>query len=281
MIQLLSDAMDFPPEMIEMPFPDTNEAPYDLKTAGSRTTFTMGTALRRAADKLRQGLDALASEQLDVPPEDLIHKGGRVGVPDTAASFRHYGDVLRDAGQSEMTAEGVYQSENGLSSLDPETGQGVAADHWHQGAVGVEVDVDLETGKLEILRCHGAAYAGRIVNPHRVRQQNEGGIIFALGQALFEEIHYDGGSIVNPNLSDYMIPSILDIPRRLTSSALESEQRDVELHGVGEMVVPAVAPAIANAIFRATGVRIRALPMTPEQVLRALKAQTTEAEAAT
>ena len=95
-------------------------------------------------------------------------------------------------------------------------------------------------------------------------------MIFGLGPALFEELVYDSGQVVNPNLSDYMIPSILDIPERLTSSAVESDDENADVHGVGEMTVPPLAPAIANAVFRATGARIRDLPMTPERVLRAI-----------
>lgn len=271
LIQLLADALDVSPDLIQMPFPDTEMSPYDLKTAGSRTTFTMGTALLQAASRLQEALVALASEQLDVPPSTLVHAGGSVGISGNTESFKSYGAILREARRTDLLVEGVYQSEKGLSSLDPETGQGIAADHWHQGAAAAEVEVDLETGKVEVLACHGAAFAGCVVNPHRVRQQNQGGMIFALGQVFFEEIRYDSGSLVNPNLSDYMIPSILDIPRRLTSSAIETEEQDMQLYGVGEMVVPAVAPAVANAIFDATGVRIRELPLTPERVLRALK----------
>jgi CO/xanthine dehydrogenase Mo-binding subunit len=105
----------------------------------------------------------------------------------------------------------------------------------------------------------------------RVRQQNEGNVIFGLGQALFEELVYDGGQITNANMSDYTIPSILDIPRSLTSAALESSDPDADIHGVGEMTVPCIAPAIANALYRAAGVRLRTLPMTPERVLAALE----------
>jgi CO/xanthine dehydrogenase Mo-binding subunit len=95
-------------------------------------------------------------------------------------------------------------------------------------------------------------------------------MIFGLGQALFEELTYDSGQMVNPNLSDYMIPSILDIPARLTSSAIESSDPDADVHGVGEMTIPCLAPAIGNALHAATSARIRDLPMTPERVLRAL-----------
>jgi CO/xanthine dehydrogenase Mo-binding subunit len=165
-----------------------------------------------------------------------------------------------------------------MATLDRETGQGRASVHWHEGAVGAEVEVDLETGRIRVLRCHGASFAGRVINPLRVKQQNEGNMIFGLGPALFEELIYDSGQVVNPNLSDYMIPSILDIPERLTSSAVENHDEGADVHGVGEMTIPPLAPAIANAIFRATGARIRELPMTPERVLRALdEAQAKEA----
>ena len=81
---------------------------------------------------------------------------------------------------------------------------------------------------------------------------------------------YVDGQVTNANLSYYMIPSILDIPKRLTSSAIESRDPDPDVHGVGEMTIPCIAPAIGNALFDATGVRIRDLPMTPERVLRGL-----------
>ncbi|HEV3472587.1 MAG TPA: molybdopterin cofactor-binding domain-containing protein, partial [Actinomycetota bacterium] len=187
------------------------------------------------------------------------------------ASSVSYESLLVEHGLERLEATGVFQSEGGMSALDRNTGQGVASVHWHEGAVGVEVEVDLETGSIDILRCHGACYAGKVISPTRVRQQNEGNIIFGLGQALFEELVYDGGQILNANMSDYTIPSILDIPRSLTSAALESSDADADIHGVGEMTVPCIAPAIANAVYRATGARLRTLPMTPERVLLALE----------
>ena len=140
-------------------------------------------------------------------------------------------------------------------------------------------EVDLETGRVTVVHAHGSCWAGKIVSPLRVRQQNQGCLVFGLGPALFEQAVYDGGQLVNPNLSDYMIPSILDVPARLTSSALESDAPDAELHGVGEMALPGLAPAIANAVFDATGARITDLPLTPERILRALRATRSGARA--
>jgi CO/xanthine dehydrogenase Mo-binding subunit len=129
--------------------------------------------------------------------------------------------------------------------------------------------VDTETGKITVLRYRAASFAGRVVNPRLAQLQNDGNVIFGLGPALLEEIVFDGGQAVNTNLSDYSIPSFRDLPLDLASVCIESE--DGELHGIGEMTLPPVAPAIANAIENAVGVRIKDLPITAEKVLRALQ----------
>lgn len=273
--QMTAGYMDVAIERVDVPFPDTAVTGFDTYTGSSRATFSMGTALRKAAVVLREELVSLASERMEAAVEDLAFSEGTIfliGAPRHAISYQ---ELLRSAGRSSIEADGVFQSEGGMPSLDPETGQGVASVHWHEGAVGVEIEVDLETGRIRILNCHGASYAGRVVSPSRVRQQNEGNIIFGLGQALFEEVIYDSGQLVNPNLSDYMIPSILDVPDRLTSSAVEGNDPEAEIHGIGEMTIPCIAPAIGNALFAAAGIRLRDLPMTPERVLRALRAQGT------
>src|SRR3990170_6815352 len=201
----------------------------------------MGAAIKDAALNLREQLDDLLVDQLEVDREDLHHEGGAAGIKGTA-SMVGYGEILQRADLDELTGDGVFQSTEGMATLDRETGQGRASVHWHEGAVGAEVEVDLETGRIRVLQCHGASFAGRVINPLRVKQQNEGNMIFGLGPALFEELIYDSGQVVNPNLSDYMIPSILDIPQRLTSSAVESDLEDADVHGVGEMTVPPLAP---------------------------------------
>jgi len=108
-----------------------------------------------------------------------------------------------------------------------------------------------------------------VVNPKMAQLQNDGNVIFGLGPTLMEEIIFDGGQPTNPNLADYAIPSIRDIPNELISVCIESDSG--EMHGIGEMTLPPVAPAVANAIEDAIGVRIKDLPITAEKVLRALK----------
>jgi CO/xanthine dehydrogenase Mo-binding subunit len=162
----------------------------------------------------------------------------------------------------------VYASSGGL---DPETGQGIGSVHWHQASGAAEVEVDLDTGRVEILKYHAGVYAGRIANPAQAQLQTEGNIAFGLGQALFEEMVYDGGQLQNGNLGDYMIVSSEDMPKAVSLDILEHHESH-DIHGIGETSLPPVMPAVGNAVYRATGVRITDLPITPEKVLRGLRA---------
>ncbi|MEU8248072.1 xanthine dehydrogenase family protein molybdopterin-binding subunit [Nonomuraea sp. NPDC048916] len=265
---LAAEALGVPQSGVRVHLPDTAVAPYDSLTASSRTTFAMGSAVQDAAAQLREKLRGLAAAMSGTDPSRLRNAPG--GFTDPGGSRCTYEEILRHSGLDSCEAHGRWVSTGGLGSLDS-NGQGSASTHWHQGGVAVEVDVELETGKVRVLRAHGACFSGRTVSPIRVRQQTDGGMIFGLGPALFEELLYEDGQITNPNLSDYMIPSMLDMPPILGGSAIEGPRGGRrELHGVGESTVPPMAPAIGNAIRAACGIRIRELPMTPERVLRAL-----------
>ena len=129
---------------------------------------------------------------------------------------------------------------------------------------------------MAVLHYAGAVYAGRVVNPVQAELQTEGNVAFGVGQALFEEMVFDGGQLQNGNLGDYMIASAEDMPATLDVRLLEDPTTN-EIHGIGETSLPPVMPAIGNAIFRATGVRITDLPITPEKILRGLRAAAPEA----
>jgi CO/xanthine dehydrogenase Mo-binding subunit len=266
--QLAADAADLPYERVLVSEPDTAVTPYDQQTSSSRTTYSMGTAVVRAVQDARQRLLALAAELLEVAADDLVTAGGGVavrGAPDRSLS---YGEIIRRSQQGNVLGHGVFVTKGGL---DPETGQGIGSVHWHQAAAACEVEVDTETGKIEVLTFHSTVYAGRMVNPRLCELQTEGSTFLGLGQALFEELVYDDGQLVTQNLADYMIPSFGDVPRRVESAILERAGAG-EVHGIGETSLPPVAPAVANAVYNATGVRITDLPLTPEKVLRGLHA---------
>ena len=263
--QIASDAMSVPLDQIRVQGPDTEQTPFDTNTFASRLTHMMGSALLDAAAKLKDELAQHGSALLDVPPDQVAVADGFV-TPATAPAPRFgYAEVLERAGVERLEATGEFAAE---AKLDPETGQGIGSPQWHAGAGACEVEVDTETGKVRVLRYVSSSFAGRVINPALANLQNDGNVIYGLGPTLLEEMVFDGGQVINRNLSDYMLPSFKDIPRELTNVSLEADGSEV--HGIGEMTLPPVAPAVANAIFDAVGVRIRDLPITAEKVLRGL-----------
>jgi CO/xanthine dehydrogenase Mo-binding subunit len=226
----------------------------------------MGNAVKLAAAALRRRLLALAADRLESAVGDLELRDGFaavVGVPDRRVALA---ELVLGVGAPELSEVAEFRNEGGL---DPETGQGIASSHWHQGAGAVEVEVDRETGQVTILKAHSAVYAGQVANRPTAELQAFGNIVFGIGSALCEEICFDGGQVVNPNLSDYLIPSFLDLPAALTFDLLERPGAD--MHGLGETALPTIPAAVGNAVAQAIGARIRALPLTPERVLRAME----------
>lgn len=267
--QMAAEALSVPYELVHVSAPDTDLTPYDQQTSSSRTTYSMGNAVVLAAEDIRRQLLELGSERLEAAIEDLELRDGHIHVRGLASESLSYGEMLRTARRGNLQGTGSFITEGGL---DPLTGQGIASVHWHHGAAGCEVEVDLETGKIEVLQVAAAVFAGRVINPQLCELQVEGSILFGLGQALYEEMIYDEGVVTNANLSDYMIPSFDDIPLGLHVLLLEEDGAG-DVHGVGETCLPPVSPAIANAVFNAIGVRLKELPMTPERILRALRDQ--------
>lgn len=264
--QIAADAVGVSVEAVGLAGPDTAVTPFDATTSASRSTSMMGSAVVKGGAALKQKLIEAAAPLLEYNPEELRAEDGCVFVVVQPEQRVTYAEILQRNELTSLEASGEFATKGGL---DPETGQGLSTPHWHQGAGACEVAVDTETGKVTVLRYHGASFAGRVVNPQLARLQNEGNVVFGLGPALLEEVIVDSGQIINTNLSDYQIPSLLDIPAELGSTLVESPVQG-EFHGIGEMTLPPVAPAIANAVFDAVGVRIRDLPLTAEKVLRAL-----------
>jgi CO/xanthine dehydrogenase Mo-binding subunit len=183
------------------------------------------------------------------------HMMGRaleVAVADLGDGERGFGEVVEEGG------------------LDPDTGQGIASSHWHQGAAGAHVSVDEETGKLTVEHLHGVAYAGKVVNTPGAALQNDGSMLMGLGTALFEAIDFGDGQVANANLSDYNVPAPGDVPGRFTQEIIERD--GAEVHGLGETVLPPVPAAIGNALA-ALGLDLHELPFTAERVLGAVDAR--------
>lgn len=268
--RMAANRLNMAPERITMAFVDTDYGESDAPTSSARTTLMTGLAIERAADAVRAKLSELAAARWGLRASDVVHSDGAIS-PAAGGGLVRYAEIVKLSGRRELIGVGVMDTPPGYGDLDPETGQGMHTVSWHQGGVAVEVEVDTETGRVRVVRAHGNSYAGRIVDPIGVKKQLEGGLIFGIGQALMEEVLFEQGELTNTNLSDYQLPSITDAPALISSTAIPSDDPDGHPHGLGENTVPPVAPAIANAIYAATGARIRELPLTAERVLRAIK----------
>jgi CO/xanthine dehydrogenase Mo-binding subunit len=223
---------------------------------------------------VRRSLQLMGAEMLGCEP-------GQVEVPDpdtdtspfdtrtTSSRTTHMMGRALEVAVADLKQSGGERGFGEVSNaggLDPDTGQGVASSHWHQGAAAAHVTVDEETGVLTVEHLHASVYAGKVVNRPGAELQNEGSMIMGLGTALLEEILFADGQVTNANLSDYNIPAAADLPVRLTHDLIERE--GAEVHGLGETALPPVPAAIGNAL-QSLGLHLTELPMTPERVLDA------------
>jgi len=145
---------------------------------------------------------------------------------------------------------------------------------WELAVGAAEIRVDAATGSIEVLRYVSVADVGRCINPQQCEGQDEGAVLQGLGHTLMEEMVYEGGQLLNPNLVDYRVPRAGDVPAVVECQFVENADGagPFGAKGAGEGSLVPVSPAIANALARLTGVRMRTLPLTPERVWRALRA---------
>ena len=260
--QIAAEELGVPLEMVSVVTGDTKTAPFAGMSAGSKTLYTVGRAVKAAAEDARQQIFAIAAERLEANADDLESIGGEVrvkGSPDKKVPFR------RLAGMS-----------TGFGALHPPViGRGaISARKQAPGftAQVAEVEVDTETGHVTLLRWGTAQDAGFAINPLSVAGQMQGGTTQGMGIGLWEEMLYDDeGKLRNPSLLDYRMPTALDVPDIETMIVeVPSEEGPYGARGVGEPSIIPGAAAIANAVEDAIGARVMEVPITPERILRAL-----------
>ena len=259
MAQIAAEVLNIEAEAITIVHPDTDATPYDMATLGSRSTFHMGNAVRLAAEDARGKIAALAAE-LGLPA------GSNMPV---AELFR------RRYGMQAGTIVGTGSFIPNYAPPDHATGlTGNATPFWMIGATGAEIEVDTETGHVRILRLVNLADAGRAINPRIVETQLSGAALMQLGFTMSERMDFRDGQITNASLADYKIPGMHDIPAVIENEFVAGTQGGGPFgaKGVGESATFGVSPAIANALEDAVGIRLTALPLTPEAVYRALRA---------
>jgi CO/xanthine dehydrogenase Mo-binding subunit len=253
------------PEKVRVVISDTDTAPYSGASAGSKVTYTTGAAVVLAAREARQQVLAVAAEELEAAAEDLeIAEGGVVRVRGVPSRAIRLSDIAAKATDWDSAYAPIFaQGRLGQAQTAPAFSAQLA-----------EVEVDRETGLVQIHRVVVVQDVGRAINPLAVQGQMMGGATQGIGWALYEGMEYDaGGQLLTGSWLDYAVPDISQAPSVFETVLVEvpSESGPFGARGVGEAPVVPTAAAIANAIADATGVRLSELPMTPPRVLAALQ----------
>jgi CO/xanthine dehydrogenase Mo-binding subunit len=238
--QIAASALDLPLSAIEMIVGDTAAAPDSGSCSASRSTFVTGNAVLRAASEARRRLSELSGQ--------------------------------RGSGNLPIVVEHTYHAP-ATEPLEPGTGRSEKPHFTYgYGAQAVEVEVDVETGKVRVLRCVSAHDVGRAVNPTAVEGQIEGGFVMGQGYSLLEEYRLSDGHPQTATLASFLIPTVQDAPEELVPIILEDPAPDGPLgvRGVGEIPMLPAPGAIADAVHDAVGVWVDDLPLTSERVLAAL-----------
>jgi len=271
--QIVAEELGVPVENVTVVNTDTDITPWDVGAHASRTTFIAGNSARLAAADAKRQILEVAAQNLGEKVENLEMKDGKVflkGEPEEwipfakmvrSKHFRPDGDVILARGWYEPPTE----------RQDKEFRGNISATYGF-ATQAVEVEVDGKTGEVTVLKIAAAHDVGRAINPMAVEGQIHGGVSMGLGYALYEELVVEEGKVLNPNFADYGLPTVLDMPP-IEPIIIETDDPagPFGAKGMAEPACIPTAPAIANAVYDAVGVRIRDLPITPEKVLRALR----------
>jgi xanthine dehydrogenase YagR molybdenum-binding subunit len=265
MTQVAADALGLEPDKVTVRLGDTR-LPESHPAIGSSTAANATAAVRMAARAVREKALELALTGRNVPSNSVGAEDKTVAndsLPPTATNLSfNYGELLARNGLSSLVGEGDYNPVE--EAIGPKA-------VFSFSAVFAEVRVEPEFGLVRLNRVVGAYDAGRILNPKTARSQAIGGIIWGTGQALLEQSEIDSasGQFINRNFSGYLVPTNADIPDLdvLFVDGFDEEASPLGAKGLGELTAVSVAPAIANAVYHATGKRIRNLPITAEKLL--------------
>lgn len=277
--QVAAEVFDIDMEQVRLVTGDTDRTPYDRGPTGSRFTYHTGNALRKAADEVKSKMFELAARKFtpSVAPENLTTEDGQIFVRDDSERSIDINELFSSFGQQVGVSNTMLEDGGELLGTATYDARRESEHHafWTPVGQAALVAVNDLSGQTEVLRFVTASDVGRAINPKNVEQQLEGGAAQGISSALFEEIVYDGGQIMNPNFKDYRIPFATELPYESETIILESadEEGPFGARGIGEMGVVPAAPAIGNAVVDALGIEFDTIPITPERVLEAHEAE--------
>ena len=250
---------------------DTSLMPDAGTAAASRQTYNTGNAIKVACENFRIKLIETAQKELGLNSTGgLVLDNGEIYLnffPQKRISFKELSSIYKEdiiKSQGEFIAQTV--------KMDDETGQGAPYWPYTFNACMVLVEVDTNTGRVELLKASFAQDAGRAVNPSLVRGQMDGGFAMSLGYTLFEDLNLENGKIKHSKFSKYLLPTSMDMID-VENIIIEDPETTAPYgaKGIGEPVTIPIGPAILNAIYDATGVRMKDLPVTPERLMKVLR----------
>ena len=278
--QIAAEVLCCDPSKFTIRTGDTDHTPYEWQTVASRITYCAGNAIKLAAEDLKEKLLDLAQIKLGYIKRELYledgwiinrnHPESRMPMSDLALGLA-FEDGSGYGGPA--IGVGTFTLPNNIN-YDPATGYSPKpAAFWTTAVAGAEVEVDTETGIIEVKKMVESCDPGHIVNPELYKAQVEGGMMQALGTVLFEELKLKDGKVLNKSFVDYKIPTIDNAPETVIAMGVEhpEETGPYGARGIGEPAMVPGAPAIANAIYNATGCRFTEMPITPERMLKALQ----------
>lgn len=284
MAQIASEILTVPVEKIRLESVDTDRSPFEWQACASRITWASGNAVLKAALDARERLLKAVSEGYSYRRDSLYLEDEKVKClldPDFELPFKDFiiEGIMQEDGTfrgGPIMGEGMHMPEYTTTKHDPATGQGSFFHaHFTVGAGGVVLEIDKKTGKITVLKAALAIDVGKALNPETVRGQYYGGFMQGLATVLYEDIRFDkDGRFLNPNFADYKIPTALEMPREFIPIIVEVPQHDGPFgaRGIGEHVTIPVAPAVANAVEDALGIRIKSMPLTAEKIALAVAA---------
>ena len=276
-LQIVAEELGIRAENVNLVTGDTDTTAYDHGIGGSRGAFTVGKVAQMAAAKAKEELFQEAGRKLGLSPERLETKNGRIYVRDDPKRGVSFGDIsferhIKKGGP--ITGSANYLPE--MDDIDPTRVKGLSFTAFKGNTIGCHtavVQVNPETGEVEIKRYVAAHDVGKAINPRAVEGQIEGGVALGLGFALTERLMIDEeGHVLNPNFADYKLLTSLDVPdTEPVIVEVPAEYGPYGAKGLGEPTMAPPAAAIGNAIYDAVGVRMHSTPMTPEKVLKEIR----------
>lgn len=276
--QIVADTLGVTVEEVIFSAPDSDSTPFDIGVIANRVIFDAGTAIHSAALEVKQQLLARASEHLGEAPEQLELAGGRVRVkvePERAISLAHLAEESNLAKWGPLIGKGSLMSSFAPEEVIPGYPHSPSRTHAF-GAHVAEVEVDPETGQVTVLDYVACHDVGKAINPAGIIGQIEGGVAQGIGWTLVEGmLHDEQGRLRNPSFLDYRLLTAADLPpiRPVILEIPEYDMHPYGAKGIGQCPIIPVAGAIANAIAAAVGVRVTALPITPDKIVAAINNQ--------